>query len=74
MLGEVQQAFSVVDRHMLVTADGKAQPDWSIAANAVPEVVRDYRMLQFDMMFGQQYGRERFFPGFNWLHEGAPSV
>ncbi len=74
MLGEVQQAFSVVDRHMLVTADGKAQPDWSIAANAVPEVLRDYRMLQFDMMFGQQYGRERFFPGFNWLHEGAPSV
>ncbi len=74
MLGEVQQAFSVVDRHMLVTADGKAQPDWSISANAVPEVVRDYRMLQFDMMFGQQYGRERFFPGFNWLHEGAPSV
>jgi phosphoglycerol transferase MdoB-like AlkP superfamily enzyme len=73
-LGEVQQEFSVIDRHMLVAADGKALPDWSIAPNAVPDVVRDYRLLQFDMMFGAQYGRERFFPGFNWLHEGAPAV
>ena len=70
----MQQAFSVIDRNMLVATDGKALPDWSIAPNAVPDVVRDYRLLQFDMMFGQQYGRERFFPGFNWLHEGAPSV
>ncbi len=73
-LGEVQQAFSVIDRHMLVTAGGDALPDWSIAPNAVPDVVRNYRLLQFDMMFGKQYGKERFFPGFNWLHEGAPSV
>lgn len=73
-LGEVQKAFSVIDRHMLVTTDGNALPDWSIAPNAVPEVVRDYRLLQFDMMFGQQFGRERFFPGFNWLHEVTPAV
>ncbi|MCR6724872.1 LTA synthase family protein [Agrobacterium fabrum] len=73
-LGDVQQEFSVIDRHMLVATDGKAMPDWSIAPNAVPDVVRDYRLLQFDMMFGAQYGRERFFPGFNWLHEGAPAV
>lgn len=73
-LGDVQQEFSVIDRHMLVATDGKALPDWSIAPNAVPDVVRDYRLLQFDMMFGAQYGRERFFPGFNWLHEGAPAV
>ncbi len=73
-LGDVQQEFSVIDRHMLVTKDGKAMPDWSIAPNAVPDVVRDYRLLQFDMMFGAQYGRERFFPGFNWLHEGTPAV
>ncbi|AYM62437.1 cyclic beta-1,2-glucan modification protein [Agrobacterium fabrum] len=73
-LGDVQQEFSVIDRHMLVATDGKAMPDWSIAPNAVPDVVRDYRLLQFDMMFGAQYGRERFFPGFNWLHEGTPAV
>ncbi len=73
-LGDVQQEFSVIDRHMLVAMDGKALPDWSIAPNAVLDVVRDYRLLQFDMMFGAQYGRERFFPGFNWLHEGAPAV
>ncbi|CAD0208557.1 putative cyclic beta-1 [Agrobacterium fabrum] len=73
-LGDVQQEFSVIDRHMLVATDGEAMPDWSIAPNAVPDVVRDYRLLQFDMMFGAQYGRERFFPGFNWLHEGAPAV
>ncbi|NSZ11736.1 LTA synthase family protein [Agrobacterium fabrum] len=73
-LGDVQQEFSVIDRHMLVATDGNAMPDWSIAPNAVPDVVRDYRLLQFDMMFGAQYGRERFFPGFNWLHEGTPAV
>jgi phosphoglycerol transferase MdoB-like AlkP superfamily enzyme len=73
-LGEVQQAFSVIDRHMLVGTNGKALPDWSIASNSIPDVVRDYRLLQFDMMFGKQYGRERFFPGFNWVNEAAPSV
>jgi len=73
-LGDVQQEFSVIDRHMLVATDGNAMLDWSIAPNAVPDVVRDYRLLQFDMMFGAQYGRERFFPGFNWLHEGTPAV
>ncbi|WP_306180680.1 LTA synthase family protein [Rhizobium sp. AN73] len=73
-LGEVQQAFSVIDRHMLVATNGKALPDWSIAPNSIPDVVRDYRLLQFDMMFGKQYGRERFFPGFNWLNEAAPSA
>jgi len=73
-LGEVQQAFSVIDRHMLVGTDGEALPDWSIAPNSIPDVVRDYRLLQFDMMFGEQYGRERFFPGFNWVNEGTPSV
>ncbi len=73
-LGAVQQAFSVIDRHMLVAADGKALPDWSTAPNSLPDVLRDYRLLQFDMMFGEQYGRERFFPGFNWLHAAAPAV
>lgn len=73
-LGEVQDAFSVVDRHMLVATDGKALPDWSISPNSIPDVVRNYRLLQFDMMFGEQYGRERFFPGFNWVNDATPSV
>ncbi|MDZ7925638.1 MAG: LTA synthase family protein [Agrobacterium sp.] len=73
-LGEVQDAVSVIDRHMLVATDGKALPDWSISPNSIPDVVRNYRLLQFDMMFGAQYGRERFFPGFNWVNEGAPAV
>ncbi|MDS7597149.1 LTA synthase family protein [Agrobacterium tumefaciens] len=73
-LGKVQDKFSVIDRHMLVTKDGDALPDWSTAPNDVPQTVSDYRLLQFDMMFGKQYGRERFFPGFNWLNDAAPSV
>jgi phosphoglycerol transferase MdoB-like AlkP superfamily enzyme len=73
-LGEVQDAFSVLDRHMLVATDGKALPDWSISPNSIPDVVRNYRLLQFDMMFGEQYGRERFFPGFNWVNDATPSV
>ncbi|UXS01482.1 LTA synthase family protein [Agrobacterium tumefaciens] len=74
-LGELQDKFSVIDRHMLVTKEGDALPDWSISPKDVPQSVSNYRMLQFDMMFGKQYGRERFFPGFNWLNtEQQPSV
>ncbi len=73
VLGNVQKSFSVIDRHMLMERDGSAVPDWSISPAALPTALSEYRQLQFDMMFGSQFGRDRFFPGFSWLHEGEPS-
>jgi phosphoglycerol transferase MdoB-like AlkP superfamily enzyme len=74
VLGGVQASYSVVDRHMLVESKGTAVPDWSTAPAAITPVIRDYRLLQFDMMFGNQFGKERFFPGFDWLTRQQPSV
>lgn len=74
VLGGVQASYSVVDRHMLVESGGTAVPDWTTVPNAAPQLIRDYRLLQFDMMFGGQYGKERFFPGFDWLTGQHPSA
>ncbi|MDQ1185882.1 phosphoglycerol transferase MdoB-like AlkP superfamily enzyme [Agrobacterium larrymoorei] len=73
VLGKVHASYSVIDRHMLMERNGSAVPDWSIAPATVPSALSEYRQLQFDMMFGDQFGKERFFPGFNWIHETTPS-
>ncbi|MGN8151808.1 LTA synthase family protein [Agrobacterium sp. 22094] len=73
VLGEVHASYSVIDRHMLMQRNGSGVPDWSIAPATLPSALSEYRQLQFDMMFGDQFGKERFFPGFNWIHETTPS-
>nr|WP_296084113.1 LTA synthase family protein [uncultured Agrobacterium sp.] len=73
VLGKVHASHSVIDRHMLMERNGSAVPDWSIAPAIIPPALSAYRQLQFDMMFGEQFGKDRFFPGFSWLHETAPS-
>jgi len=45
---------------MLIDAKGNATPDWA-RQKTVDPLVRDYRFLQHDIMFGKQYGLERFF-------------
>ncbi len=61
-LGRVQKKYSIVDRYQLATRDNNAFPDWARKEQDIDPMVRDYRYLQHDMMFGQQYGLERFFP------------
>ncbi|MGN8170200.1 MULTISPECIES: LTA synthase family protein [Agrobacterium] len=73
VLGKVHASYSVIDRHMLMQRNGSGVPDWSIAPATLPSSLSEYRQLQFDMMFGDQFGKERFFPGFNWIHETTPS-
>ncbi|MES5096850.1 LTA synthase family protein [Agrobacterium sp. BA1120] len=73
ILGKVQSSYSVIDRHMLVEKDGSAVPDWATAPVAIPSPINEYRQLQFDMMFGKQFGKERFFPGFSWVNAAQPS-
>jgi hypothetical protein len=58
---------------MLVEKDGSAVPDWSTGTGAVPSAIEEYRQLQFDMMFGKQFSKDRFFPGFTWVNPAQPS-
>lgn len=59
-LGDMRRKASVVDRYMLIDNDGRATADWSRKKSVDPQL-RDFRLLQHDMMFGRQYGLERFF-------------
>ena len=66
-LGRVQKSYNIVDRYQLATREDKAFPDWSLKEQNVDPLIRDYRYLQYDMMFGRDYGLDRFFPSHAWL-------
>lgn len=59
-LGKVAQKYSVIDRYMLINSRGKETEAWS-RQKSIPSLIRDYRFLQHDMMFGKRYSTERFF-------------
>ena len=59
-LGAVHDKLRVIDRYMLIDAKGSATAGWA-RQKAVDPLVRDFRFLQHDIMFGKQYGLERFF-------------
>nr|WP_210292333.1 LTA synthase family protein [Rhizobium sp. BK602] len=61
-LGRVQKKYTIVDRYQLATRDNQAFPDWSRNEQTLDPLMRDYRYLQHDAMFGRDYGLERFFP------------
>ncbi|MQB42836.1 LTA synthase family protein [Rhizobium sp. ICMP 5592] len=66
-LGRVQKKYNIVDRYQLATRDDQTFPDWSRKEQYLDPMMRDYRYLQHDMMFGQEYGLDRFFPSHAWL-------
>nr|WP_309574432.1 LTA synthase family protein [Rhizobium sp. AP16] len=66
-LGRVQKKYSIVDRYQLATRDNQTFPDWSRNEQNLDPMMRDYRYLQHDMMFGREYGLDRFFPSHAWL-------
>ena len=59
-LGAVHDKLRVIDRYMLIDAKGNATAEWA-RKKAIDPLVRDFRFLQHDIMFGKQYGLERFF-------------
>lgn len=61
MLGRVAERYSVIDRHQLIGRNNKAEADWALSGRVEP-LIRDYRLLQHDVMFGEGYGMENFFP------------
>ncbi len=60
-LGEVHDRFRVVDRNVLLPRLGETQFDWSRQKELDP-AIRDFRWLQYDMMFGKRRGAKEFFP------------
>jgi phosphoglycerol transferase MdoB-like AlkP superfamily enzyme len=59
-LGNVFDQYHVIDRYMLIDAAGKDTAAWS-RQKTTPSLVRDYRFLQHDMMFGKRFATDRFF-------------
>ena len=63
LLGQVRDKYAVVDRYQLIDNKDQPSPDWALNGKPVDPLIKNYRYLQHDMMFGKQYGLERFFPG-----------
>lgn len=73
-LGELHDRWSVIDRHLLVDADGTPATGWAQRTWHEP-LLRDYRLIQYDTLFGARYGENRFFPaapsGYYWARRPA---
>ena len=61
LLGGLHERFRVVDRHLLIGRDGGSVEGWS-RASAIDPVISDYRLVQYDAMFGRERGGRRLFP------------
>lgn len=59
-LGRVDASYDVVERHVLIAPSGST-PDWS-QQKLVDPLINDFRLLQYDAMFGRQRTVPRFFP------------
>ena len=66
----MHQDYNVIDRHLLLARDGLPTPDWSREKDIDP-LIREFRLLQYDMMFGKRYGVRRFFP--DSVHHQTPA-
>ncbi|MBZ9674924.1 LTA synthase family protein [Mesorhizobium sp. ES1-1] len=60
-LGEMSKRYRVVDRNLLLTSAGGATPDWARQKQVDP-AINDFRLLQYDMMFGKRHAAPDFFP------------
>ena len=59
-LGRVHASYDVVERHLLISPTGSTL-DWSREKQIDP-LINDFRLLQYDAMFGRQRTLGRFFP------------
>jgi phosphoglycerol transferase MdoB-like AlkP superfamily enzyme len=60
-LGQLEARYRVVYRQMLVKTDGTAVQNWAQQKQVDP-IIRDFRYLQYDQMFGNGYAERNFFP------------
>lgn len=60
-LSRVDGKYDVIERHLLMSHEGEATPDWSREKKIDP-LINDFRLLQYDSMFGKRQATKRFFP------------
>ncbi len=60
-LGRVDAKYDVIDRHLLMSP-ALVKQDWS-REKLIDPLINDFRLLQYDAMFGKQRTVKRFFPG-----------
>jgi phosphoglycerol transferase MdoB-like AlkP superfamily enzyme len=60
-LGALNERYRVVDRNLLLSDSGEPTPDWARQKQIDP-AIRDFRFLQYDMMFGKHWAAPDFFP------------
>ena len=63
-LGSVRDHYKVIDRHILWSSNDEAKENWAANPHINPWI-GNFRLLQYDMMFGAQHGMNRFFPEMN---------
>jgi len=61
-LGQLYDRYHIVDGHAVFDPNENAEEGWQQHPPLAP-VLRDYQLLQYDIMFGKHYARDRFFPG-----------
>jgi len=61
MLGQLHDRYPVIDRHLLIDADGRGIRDWSRGTRIDP-LISDMRLLQYDTLFGKKHGERDLFP------------
>jgi phosphoglycerol transferase MdoB-like AlkP superfamily enzyme len=59
-LGRVDAHYDVIERHVLISGDS-AEQDWSREKKIDP-LINDFRLLQYDALFGKKRTVPRFFP------------
>ncbi|WP_330999177.1 LTA synthase family protein [Oryzicola mucosus] len=60
-LGKMRGSYKVIDRNLLLGQDGAADQDW-LREPKLDRDLKNFRLLQYDMMFGGKHGTRRYFP------------
>jgi phosphoglycerol transferase MdoB-like AlkP superfamily enzyme len=60
-LGRLHERWHVIDRHLLMDAKGQPRTGWTHDSWVDP-TLRDLRLIQYDMMFGDRHVAPKFFP------------
>ncbi|MBZ9840795.1 LTA synthase family protein [Mesorhizobium sp. CA5] len=60
-LGALREHYRVIDRNLLLSPVGEATPDWARQKQIDPKI-NDFRLIQYDMMFGKRLSAPDFFP------------
>ena len=61
------ERWRVVERSLLIGRDGETFENW-LRQEEVDPALRDFRLLQYDVIFGGRHAGRRLFPEMSRLH------